>query len=329
LRTKALRWYCLCSDKLTFAGLNGIPVTMKKLYALMILLAIYCLPLPAHATEEYAKETGKSCSFCHVDPGGGGELTAAGKEHLASLAAKAQAPGLSTAARVVRFGAGYLHIWTAVLWFGTILYVHLVLKPAYAVGGLPRGEVRVGVLSMAVMGVTGLMLTHFRVSSLEMLLHTRFGLLLMAKIFLYLVMVISAAVVVIVIGPKLKAKRNGGGGLEHGHELTVDQLAGYDGKEGHPAYFAYQGKIYDATASRLWKNGLHVGRHQAGQDLTETLKLAPHGVEKVVQMPEVAVLVREGGRKAPLHERVFFFMAYMNLSIVFLIVLILALWRWW
>lgn len=34
-------------------------------------------------------------------------------------------------------------------------------------------------------------------------------------------------------------------------------------------------------------------------------------------------------RPAPLHERVFFFMAYMNLVIVFLIVLILALWRWW
>jgi len=26
-----------------------------------------------------------------------------------------------------------------VMWFGTILYVHLLLKPAYAARGLPRG----------------------------------------------------------------------------------------------------------------------------------------------------------------------------------------------
>jgi len=45
-------------------------------------------------------------------------------------------------------------------------------------------------------------------------------------------------------------------------------------------------------------------------------------------LPEVGALVSQAGRKAPLHERVFFFMAYMNLSIVFLVVLILALWRW-
>lgn len=71
-----------------------------------------------------------------------------------------------------------------------------------------------------------------------------------------------------------------------------------------------------------------MGRHNAGEDLTEALKLAPHGLEKVVLLPEVGALVSQAGRKAPLHERVFFFMAYMNLSIVFLVVLILALWRW-
>ncbi|OGU06583.1 MAG: hypothetical protein A2075_08345 [Geobacteraceae bacterium GWC2_58_44] len=71
-----------------------------------------------------------------------------------------------------------------------------------------------------------------------------------------------------------------------------------------------------------------MGRHNAGQDLTEALKLAPHGSEKVAALPEAGALVAAAARKAPLHERVFFFMAYMNLTMVFLIVLILAMWRW-
>ncbi|GFO69990.1 hypothetical protein GMLC_35690 [Geomonas limicola] len=291
---------------------------------------LYCHPLAAHATEAYAKQTGKACAVCHLDPGGGGELTPAGKEFAASLTAKAAPAQVSPVAKGVRFVAGYLHLLTAILWFGTILYVHLVLKPAYAAGGLPRGEVRVGVLSMAVMAVTGAVLTRFRVDSLDTLLHTRFGILLLVKVSLYLVMVLTAAYVVAVIGPKLKAKkRSGDAQLPAGGELTADQLASYDGKEGRPAYFAYHGKIYDATASRLWKQGVHMGRHNAGMDLTQALDLAPHGEDKVLGLPEVGTLIAEGERKAPLHERVFFFMAYMNLTIVFLIVLVLALWRWW
>ena len=302
---------------------------MKLLRALLILTVFSWLyAAPCRATEEYATQTGKACEACHVDPAGGGELTAEGKAFVASRTPATAAPRIAPAAKVLRFAAGYLHLLTAILWFGTILYVHLVLKPAYAAGGLPRGEVRVGVLSMAVMGITGIVLTYYRVTSLDMLLHTRFGLLLLAKIFLYLVMVCSALYVVTVIGPKLRAKRREPGTAPLGGEMSLDELGSCDGKEGRPAWFAYQGRLYDATASRLWKQGVHMGRHNAGEDLTEALKLAPHGFEKVELLPEVGALVSQAGRKAPLHERVFFFMAYMNLSIVFLVVLILALWRW-
>jgi predicted heme/steroid binding protein len=293
-----------------------------------MLLSLYWQPVICGATEIYAKQTGKSCSVCHVDPGGGGELTAAGKEFAATLATRAEAHQMPLASKAVRFVAGYLHLLTAILWFGTILYVHLVLKPAYAAGGLPRGEVRVGLMSMVVMGVTGLVLTHFRVTSLDMLLHTRFGVLLMTKVSLYLIMVLSALYVVAVIGPKLKAKRREAGELPTGGDLTIDELASFDGKEGRPAYFACQGKLYDATASKLWKQGAHMGRHNAGQDLTDALSLAPHGTDQVMALHEVGQLVAQADRKAPLHERVFFFMAYMNLTMVFVIVLILALWRW-
>jgi len=304
---------------------------MKTLLSFaLFLLVLSCQPLASHATELYAKQTGKACAACHLDPAGGGELTPAGKEFAASRATQAAPAQAAPLAKGLRFVAGYFHLLTAILWFGTILYVHLVLKPAYAAGGLPRGEVRVGVLSMAVMGVTGALLTWFRVDSLDTLLHTRFGILLLVKVSLYLVMVFSAGYVVTVIGPKLKAKkRSAAGELAVGGDLNPEQLAAYDGKEGRPAYFAYEGKIYDATASRLWKQGVHMGRHNAGMDLTQALDLAPHGPDKVLGMPEVGTLLADGAVKAPLHERVFFFMAYMNLTIVFLIVLILALWRWW
>jgi hypothetical protein len=71
-----------------------------------------------------------------------------------------------------------------------------------------------------------------------------------------------------------------------------------------------------------------MGRHNAGSDLTEVLALAPHGPEKVTAMAAVGEIIAGGPRKAPLHERVFFFMAHMNLTIVLIIILILSLWRW-
>jgi predicted heme/steroid binding protein/uncharacterized membrane protein len=314
--------------QLTLLMPEAISMVMKIVSLLILLLSLSWHPAPCGATEEYATQTGKSCAACHLDPAGGGELTGTGREFAASRAAESQAVRMTLTARTVRFVAGYLHLLTAIMWFGTILYVHLVLKPAYAAGGLPRGEVRVGLVSMAVMGVTGLLLTHFRVSSLDTLLHTRFGILLMVKVSLYLVMVLSALYVVTVIGPKLKRQRRETGELAAGAELTPDQLAGFDGKEGRRAYFGYQGKVYDASASRLWKQGVHMGRHNAGQDLTEALNLAPHGSDKMEELPEVGTLIPAAPGKAPLHERVFFFMAYMNLTMVFLIVLVIALWRW-
>ncbi|MDD2900292.1 MAG: cytochrome b5 domain-containing protein [Desulfuromonadaceae bacterium] len=297
----------------------------------IFLLSSFVLFAPhvAGATEEYAKQTGQACAVCHLDPGGGGELTAAGKTFADSRHSRSEKPEKRLFFKGFRLVIGYIHFLTAIFWFGTILYVHLILKPAYAVGGLPRGEVRVGVISMIVMGVSGSILTFYRVNSFDMLIHTRFGTLLLIKIGLYLVMVLSALYVVNVIGPRLKAKRKEPSLSGPAGEFTLEDLASYDGKEGRPAYFAFEGQIYDATQSVLWRQGVHIGRHNAGNDLTEALKLAPHGREKVTALTVVGKLAAAGPRKAPLHERVFFFMAHMNLTIVFLIILILSLWRWW
>lgn len=293
----------------------------------------------AMATEQYARQTGQPCKACHLDPAGGGELTAAGlgfqkSGTLATSPAAAPVPAAtperSTAGRLFRLAVGYLHLITAILWFGTILYVHLVLKPAYAASGLPRGEMRVGLASMAVMAVTGAILTHYRVPDPALLLATRFGILLTVKVSLFAIMVISALYVVMVIGPKLRRQIRNGETPATGGDLTLEALAGFDGKEGRPAYVAYKGEVYDVTESRLWKEGSHMRRHQAGFDLTEALSQAPHGEDRVLGMPRIGSLVMEAVKvKQPLHVRVFYFMAYMNLTMVFVITLIVALWRWW
>jgi predicted heme/steroid binding protein/uncharacterized membrane protein len=223
-----------------------------------------------------AERTGKDCSHCHVDPGGGGELTAAGKEFLAAETAAGTAPAPSAARRAVRFVAGFLHIVVGVLWFGTILYVHLLLKPAYASRGLPRGELMIGWSSIVIMAVTGAILTYYRVPSLDDLFRTRFGVLLTIKIGIFLVMATTAFIATFVVGPRLKKGRAAEAAAEK-KELTPGELAGFTGADGSPALFAYKGVIYDASASPVWKGGVHFVKHKAGADLTEALKLAPHG----------------------------------------------------
>jgi predicted heme/steroid binding protein len=72
--------------------------------------------------------------------------------------------------------------------------------------------------------------------------------------------------------------------------FTVEELAQYTGRDGTAAYIAYQGRVYDVTGSLLWRNGRHWVRIQAGQDLTERLKEAPHGEDLLARVPMVGTL---------------------------------------
>jgi predicted heme/steroid binding protein len=72
--------------------------------------------------------------------------------------------------------------------------------------------------------------------------------------------------------------------------MTKDELASYDGRDGRPAYVAVSGTIYNVSASPLWQAGDHQGSHQAGGDLTEELKSAPHVRAVVERFPVVGRL---------------------------------------
>ena len=78
---------------------------------------------------------------------------------------------------------------------------------------------------------------------------------------------------------------------EGGLELTLEELAKFNGKDGNPAYVAVDGIIYDVSASPAWKNGGHNG-FEAGKDLTNEIKtISPHGVVKLENVPEVGRIV--------------------------------------
>lgn len=304
---------------------------MKAIFnapALLVLLFVFFSPVNALCTVEYSRQTGKLCNNCHLDPAGGGSLTKEGVAFKDELRIKGQYRVLSPVQRVVRFIIGYLHTMTAIIWFGTILYVHIVLKPAYAAAGLPKGELRLGWASIIIMAVTGTLLSISRVPSWHMLFHTRFGILLTIKIILFLIMVSTAVFVTFVVGPKLRKKREKVF-VEHKGDLAPDQLAQYDGLEGRPAHIAYKGTIYDVSGSKLWKGGSHFKKHSPGIDLTDVLKSAPHDEEKILPMPVVGRLLMEKEVKKPPHIVIFYFMAYMNLVLIFAIVFIISLWRWW
>jgi len=76
-------------------------------------------------------------------------------------------------------------------------------------------------------------------------------------------------------------------------EIDKTKLTENNGKDGKQAYVAYDGKVYDVTESKVWKKGLHMNRHQAGQDLTESIGAAPHSSEVLNRFKEVGTLTTE------------------------------------
>ena len=73
-------------------------------------------------------------------------------------------------------------------------------------------------------------------------------------------------------------------------EFTEEELTQCNGKNGNPIYVAYKGKVYDVSASFLWKDGKHQVLHNAGVDLTKALDQAPHDEDLLKKFPVVGIL---------------------------------------
>ncbi|MDH5543366.1 MAG: cytochrome B5 [Nitrospinota bacterium] len=289
-----------------------------------------CLLLPANldAWPDYARGTKQGCNVCHLEKSvtlnpAGIDYAASGYKWPPSGGFWPIGPVDASALPII----GFLHIFTGVLWLGTILYVHIVLRPAYAEKGLPKTEVRLGIGSMIIVGITGILLTISRVRGWDVFTETTWGNLLAAKISIYLTLVLSGLFVVIFIGPKLRQSTGAARKPEDGKYDPVT-LMEFDGNEGRPAYIAYMGKVYDVTDSNLWKRGTHF-IHKAGEDLTSQISKAPHSDLKLKGMKEVGSYDTEYRHSLSLHQKLFHFIAYFNLFLVVVIFLIIAFWIWY
>jgi predicted heme/steroid binding protein/uncharacterized membrane protein len=80
-------------------------------------------------------------------------------------------------------------------------------------------------------------------------------------------------------------------------EYTNEELATHTGQDDKPAYVAYNGKVFDVSASRMWPKGQHMKRHTAGEDLTESFAQAPHGEEVLERVSQVGTLKTAGAAK--------------------------------
>lgn len=72
---------------------------------------------------------------------------------------------------------------------------------------------------------------------------------------------------------------------------TKSQLALRNGQDKPEIWVAFEGKIYDVSGSRLWRNGKHY-EHWAGQDLSQELQNdAPHTHSVLEKFEVVGILV--------------------------------------
>jgi len=60
-------------------------------------------------------------------------------------------------------------------------------------------------------------------------------------------------------------------------DMTMEELKGFNGQNGQPAYIAIEGVIYDVSALGDWSDGSHKG-YKAGNDLTEAFSQSPHAM---------------------------------------------------
>jgi predicted heme/steroid binding protein/uncharacterized membrane protein len=307
---------------------------MKYYLPTIILFLIVASVQSAMATEDYALDTAQDCAVCHLSESGGGGLTEAGEAYYndpdnwkAPTAPRTRTP---LPLKVVHTIILYLHVIFGILWVGTILYIHLVLKPKYALGGLPRSELRLAWLSMPIIAVTGILLTVWRYKLASGLFTTMFGKLLLFKMIVFGLMMSSATFVTLYIGPRLKKLVDTQALIEHSSDdpnYRLDELKAYDGEHGEKVLIAANGAVYDVSESSMWKGGQHAKRHKAGDDLTEFLKDAPHDASVLKRVNKVGVL-DSGPVKVPMVIRVFTVNAFFNLAGCFLILLVLVLWRW-
>jgi len=324
------------------------PVFAKLFF---ISMAFVCLAaVDAEATEEFAALTGQQCCACHLGEDGG-SLSSFG---LGFREGGYQWPipprvfrTAGETASVGRIGGKihvfmfFLHILAAAAWAGAIIYIHLVLTPAVASRGIPRRELTYAWCWMGTITVTGVLLLRISGYSFAQFRALEVSPFLILKLSAFALLVLMAALVTVVVSPRLKrmrpaepaetVKKGSEQGDLRARVFTPESLAACDGKGGNPAYVGYGGKVFDVSSSPMWRDGLHMRQHPAGNDLSGCMESAPHEADVLERFQEVGDLSGRGaGRHGPSRPRpvlLFYTMAYTNLAMLIMVFLFTALWK--
>jgi len=299
---------------------------MKK-SLIFIPLLVLLLSSPVLARPEYAQNTGQSCSTCHTDSTIG-ELNDVGKAYSVT---HQWPPGeVSHGQNILVSIVGFIHLFASMILVGSMFFVHTIHKAStLAMSGVPKNELTVGWISLSFIGISGIYLTLMRFNSLDGLLNSYPGRLVLGKIILFSIMVIFAFVVTIVINRKLKSEPSETLlDISTNKEMSLKELKKYDGSTSK-ACVAYAGVIFDVTNSRLWKKGFHMRKHKAGEDLTIAFMEAPHGPDVLDRFQAVANIT---GKERPAQTsstvKLFKTLAVINFISAILVVLLSALLAW-
>lgn len=299
---------------------------MKK-SLIFILLLILLFSTPVLARSEYAQNTGQSCSTCHTDSTIG-ELNDVGKAYSVT---HQWPPGeVSQGQNIFVSIVGFIHLFASMILVGSMFFVHTIHKAStLAMSGVPKNELKIGWISLFFIGISGIYLTLMRFNSIDELLNSYPGRLVLGKIILFSIMAIFASVVTLVINKKLKSSPSEPIlNISTNKEMGLEELKKYDGSEGK-ACVAYAGVIFDVTDSRLWKEGLHMRKHNAGEDLTMAFMEAPHGPDVLDRFEAVAKVTGEGrSSQTSRTVKIFKTLAVINFISAILAVLLSALLAW-
>lgn len=299
----------------------------------LLILGILALPVKVSSHPEYTIQTNESCEGCHIDPGGGGVLNSTGE----AFRTRGHRWPIPTARayrwqRSLRLTTGWLHLGAGVAWLGAILFIHLILSPRAVERGIPTKEIVYSWVCIIILASTGIYLSITKLSSIVELTSTTFGVVLLVKISLFLLMVCSASLVTFFVNPRLKMHKENQTQPSAQRRFTLEELAAFDGTEGKEIYVAVRGKVYDLSESRLWKGGMHVRQHGAGKGLDEALAKSPHGETPLEKFPVIGVLATitglvSGPRNFP-YQKLFLVLAYSNLLLALSILFCVTLWHW-
>lgn len=309
-------------------------IRLLLLLTTVIIISPFIFSDISYATNEYAVKTGKGCIFCHKESTGGQLKTVGfayirnGYQYPISESTLKKAEELHTPFyKTIRFIIGYVHLLAAVIFFGAIFYIHIFIKPTKIVGGIPKAERFLGISCMVTLTLTGAYLTWIRIDRWEDFFNNTFGLMLFIKILLFGLMVLIALIAITVIHRKMKMEDSA---LLRSKTVSKNNLKAFTGAGGGPAHFVYESKVYDVTGNEKWKEGRHFGKHLAGSDLTDAIKDAPHGTEVLERVTCLGDINEDAATpsKPGLARRFFVVIAYINLVIIFLILVCISVWRW-